>query len=81
MLASTNVVSYHKTMRNYAIIFTNFVLIIFFVLADLALYYYHAKGHSKVPFIVSLIITVPATILVLMATYQTYHHRNDKEAW
>jgi hypothetical protein len=68
-------------MRNLIEVFTEFWLLLFFILADLVLYYNATSGHSKVPFIAALVITVPATIITGLAAYQSFKHRNDKEPW
>jgi len=53
-------------------------LLIFFIMAGLVLYYKVASGHSKVPFIVALVITVPATIIIGRSSYESTKHRNDQ---
>lgn len=68
-------------MRNFIEIFSEFWLLLFFILADLVIYYTTASGHSEVPFIIALIITIPATVVTGLACYESFKHRNDKEPW
>ena len=50
-------------------------------MADAVIYYKTASGTSKVPLLIALIITLPATAVAGLACYQSFKHRNDKESW
>lgn len=54
-----------------------------FVLAafDAVIYYGQGKHHSIIPLIACGAVTLAASAIAIMATYETFKHRNDKEPW
>jgi len=60
---------------SYTVIFT------FFILFDLVSYYGYGHNHSLVPFYLGVFVTVIVGIIAIMALYETFKHRNDKEPW
>ncbi|HEY9712905.1 MAG TPA: hypothetical protein V6C72_05520 [Chroococcales cyanobacterium] len=67
--------------RSLTEILTDFGLLLFFMIADFGIYYTLGLKHNKAPLVAALIITIPATMLVGLAAYQSFKHRNDKEQW
>jgi len=54
---------------------------LFFMVVDFFLYYAGRDHHSWVPFVLGCLLTAGAGALTVMATYETFIHRNDKEQW
>jgi hypothetical protein len=48
---------------------------------DAVLYYAVGRNHSPVPYIVCGIVTLLVGILAMMAEFETFKHRHDKESW
>jgi hypothetical protein len=59
-----------------------FVMFLFFILIDLIMYYVDFAGpHSRVPFYISSALTLIVGYFFVMACFETFKHRNDKEEW
>jgi hypothetical protein len=52
-----------------------------FLIVDAAIYYTLGGHLSPVPLIICLIIFVAGAMLTVLAEYQLFKHRNDKEHW
>jgi hypothetical protein len=58
-------------------------LIWFFVIlaVDVVVYYSYGGHPSIIPDVLCLVATLVVGVIVGMAEYEIYKHRNDKEAW
>ena len=68
-------------MAKYFNLISYTVIFIFFILFDLVSYYGYGRNHSLVPFYLGVFVTVIVGIIAIMALYETFKHRNDKEPW
>lgn len=48
---------------------------------DAVVYYAQGRHHSLIPLFVCGAATIVVGIIAVMAMYETFKHRNDKEPW
>ncbi|HSX15294.1 MAG TPA: hypothetical protein VLF40_00735 [Candidatus Saccharimonadales bacterium] len=54
---------------------------VFFTVVDYFLYYAGRDHRSWVPLVLGCLLTAGVGVLTVMALYETFIHRNDKESW
>jgi archaellum biogenesis protein FlaJ (TadC family) len=68
-------------MAKYFSLFASFIFFAFFMLADIILYNDNQLHYNLVLLCIFIALTVVAGIFTVMAIYETFKHRNDKESW
>jgi hypothetical protein len=68
-------------MAKYFEVITLFGIFICLAVTDLTIYYSYGRTHSLIPFYISLALTIVVGVMTVLALYEVFKHRNDKEPW
>jgi len=68
-------------MAKYFSPLVSFIFFAFFMLADVIIYNDNKSHYNLVILCIFISLTIIAGIFTIMAIYETFKHRNDKEPW